>query len=163
NISEFYISNRNILDEIKNELSDKYFGEINEVNSDNLYDIEFIESHFNQELLYLSNNFNDYFTKIEKAGIDEHFKEFFLEDVARVPVTDLDTKRRLLSTKAEDMIYAERGTVENILWTQPLARLAESFLNKVPNVIISGAKGAGKTLIFTYLIKSRNWENFLSK
>lgn len=162
NISEVYYVNRTLLDDIKNDLSYRYFEDSDSAKSDSIEDIEFIESVFNPDLLTLSNKFEEYFMRLEKAGISTKFTLNIQEDIVEL-VGDLTSKRTTLRDKTEALIFAERGTADDILWTQPLKRLAESFSTKLPNVVISGAKGAGKTLIFTNLLKTKNWKAFMEK
>lgn len=163
NISEVYYTNKDLLDDIKNDLTNRYFGDINDGDEDRLYVIDFIESIFNPDLLALSNNFDEYFSRLAKAGMDTRFNFEVVEDLPDISVNELTNKRTELRDRTEGLIFAERGTADNILWTQPLKRLAESFSTKLPSVVVSGAKGAGKTLIFTNLLKAKYWKSFLEK
>lgn len=59
--------------------------------------------------------------------------------------------------------FAESTELGHLLVTEPLLNLGKHFSRDVPNALIIGAKGAGKTFTFRQLVQSRNWQSFLDK
>ncbi len=74
----------------------------------------------------------------------------------------LDEVRALRDTcKAYE--FAESGQGTELLITEPIRNLAQSFTNTLPTAISIGAKGAGKTFIYLQIARFKYWENFLGK
>ncbi len=61
------------------------------------------------------------------------------------------------------MEYAENNEISNFMVTLPMKNLVRKFKYQVPNAVILGAKGSGKTFIYFQLIRSILWENFIDK
>lgn len=59
--------------------------------------------------------------------------------------------------------FAEGGQSTQILATEPLLNLGKHFANDLPNVLMIGAKGAGKTFTFRQVVQASSWQVFLSK
>lgn len=59
--------------------------------------------------------------------------------------------------------YSEGGQESPILAIEPLLNLGKHFANELPNVLMIGAKGAGKTFTFRQVVRSASWKNFLQK
>jgi len=59
--------------------------------------------------------------------------------------------------------FAEGASVAAILATEPLLNLGKHFAHDLPNVLMIGAKGAGKTFTFRQVVQSNTWANFLGK
>lgn len=55
------------------------------------------------------------------------------------------------------------GASPTILATEPLLNLGKHFAHELPNVLMIGAKGAGKTFTFRRVVQSKTWANFLAK
>lgn len=62
-----------------------------------------------------------------------------------------------------DAEFAEGGQATRILATEPLLNLGKHFANDLPNVLMIGAKGAGKTFTFRQVVQAGSWQVFLSK
>ena len=63
----------------------------------------------------------------------------------------------------EDAEFAEGARESKILAIEPLLNLGKHFANELPNVLMIGAKGAGKTFTFRQLVRSISWRAFLEK
>lgn len=59
--------------------------------------------------------------------------------------------------------FAEGASDVAILATEPLLNLGKHFEHELPNVLMIGAKGAGKTFTFRQVVQSQNWSVFLGK
>ncbi|OZB57168.1 MAG: ATPase [Halothiobacillus sp. 14-56-357] len=59
--------------------------------------------------------------------------------------------------------FAEGGQEVPILATEPLLNLGKHFANDLPNALMIGAKGAGKTFTFRQVILAGSWQAFLGK
>lgn len=59
--------------------------------------------------------------------------------------------------------FAESTELGNLLAIEPLLNLGKHFAKEVPNALMIGAKGAGKTFTFRQLVQSGGWEAFLEK
>ncbi|MGM9572129.1 MAG: P-loop ATPase, Sll1717 family [bacterium] len=64
---------------------------------------------------------------------------------------------------ANSQITAEENIQFNVLLTQPINNLIKKFTNMVPNTVVLGAKGAGKTFLYRELLQDKYWEIFCYK
>lgn len=80
--------------------------------------------------------------------------------------TDASSKQQLamrLHKVCTDAEFAEGGQATPILATEPLLNLGKHFANDLPNVLMIGAKGAGKTFTFRQVVQAGSWQAFLGK
>ncbi|MBQ9119303.1 MAG: hypothetical protein IJY09_04485 [Lachnospiraceae bacterium] len=68
-----------------------------------------------------------------------------------------------LHTIARDEVTTEAGSSTNMLATSSLKEIAKSFHDTLPKIVISGAKGSGKTYVYRQLLLSKTWENFVNR
>lgn len=59
--------------------------------------------------------------------------------------------------------FADSSATSTILATEPLLNLGKHYANELPNLLMIGAKGAGKTFTFRQLVGAGTWESFLGK
>ena len=59
--------------------------------------------------------------------------------------------------------FAEGSQASSILATEPLLNLGKHFAHDLPNVLMIGAKGAGKTFTFRQVVLAGSWKAFLGK
>lgn len=59
--------------------------------------------------------------------------------------------------------FAENDEVSTMLATEPLRNLGKHYSKELANVVMIGAKGAGKTFTFRQLVKLQKWSAFLEK
>lgn len=75
--------------------------------------------------------------------------------------------RQDTSSKLRDVCeaaqFAEGSSETAILATEPLLNLGKHFAHDLPNVLMIGAKGAGKTFTFRQVVQSNTWSKFLKK
>ena len=61
---------------------------------------------------------------------------------------------------AEEEVTAEGSSSANILATSSIREIVRNFRNTVPRIVVSGAKGAGKTYIYKQLLAAKTWGKF---
>lgn len=59
--------------------------------------------------------------------------------------------------------FAEGTSAAAILATEPLLNLGKHFAHDLPNVLMIGAKGAGKTFTFRQVVQLNTWSKFLGR
>lgn len=59
--------------------------------------------------------------------------------------------------------FAESDAAAPILATEPLLNLGKHFAKELPNLLMIGAKGAGKTFTYRQLARTGSWQVFLEK
>lgn len=59
--------------------------------------------------------------------------------------------------------FADSGSVAAILATEPLLNLGKHYSKELPNLLMIGAKGAGKTFTYRQLVRTQSWRRFLEK
>lgn len=72
------------------------------------------------------------------------------------------TASRLLEV-CQSAEFAEGAYAAEILATEPLINLGKHFAHELPNVLMIGAKGAGKTFTFRQVVQSNTWSKFLGR
>lgn len=70
---------------------------------------------------------------------------------------------RRLHSVCEQAQFAESGASAPILATEPLLNLGKYHAKELPNLLMIGAKGAGKTFTYRQLVGSGKWGSFLEK
>ena len=59
--------------------------------------------------------------------------------------------------------YAEHSGSDDWLVTEPLRNLGKHFSKDIPNAVLVGAKGAGKTFTYLQICKSKTWSKYLER
>lgn len=68
-----------------------------------------------------------------------------------------------LSQVCEKAQFAESDAAAPILATEPLLNLGKHYAKELPNLLVIGAKGAGKTFTYRQLVRTGSWQLFLEK
>ncbi|HBF29741.1 KGGVGR-motif variant AAA ATPase [Rhizobium sp.] len=92
--------------------------------------------------------------------------EMLYEKPAILPPATAPAKNELaakLKRICETAQFAEGNNSPQILATEPLRNLGKHFSKEIPNLLMIGAKGAGKTFTYMQLLRSKNWSDFLEK
>lgn len=61
---------------------------------------------------------------------------------------------------AEKQINAEGNSEFKVLMTNSINNLMKKYTNSVPQVIVLGEKGSGKTFLFREMIRNQTWQSF---
>lgn len=88
-----------------------------------------------------------------------------------LPTTDAEqagaSSRQMTASRLREVSqaaeFAEGTSAAAILATEPLLNLGKHFAHDLPNVLMIGAKGAGKTFTFRQVVQSNTWSKFLGK
>lgn len=59
--------------------------------------------------------------------------------------------------------FAESSANSPILATEPLLNMGKHYAEELPNLLVIGAKGAGKTFTFRQVVRARSWQGFREK
>ena len=64
---------------------------------------------------------------------------------------------------AENQIAAEGSGTFEVLMTESIQNLIRKYKNSIPNTVIMGAKGSGKTFLYREILRERYWEKFVER
>lgn len=122
---------------------------------------------FNGALSALSSRWREAILQIHAAELPQQMPDLlaFLPDPQRdlkslPPVRSIEEERSKLANFAERLIHAETSAGSEFLSTTALRNLASDHKNELPNVVVVGAKGAGKTYTFLQALRSKTWKTF---
>ena len=62
---------------------------------------------------------------------------------------------------AANQITAEGNGAFDVLMTDSIQNLLKKYKNAIPNTVIMGAKGSGKTFLYREILRNLSWEKFL--
>jgi hypothetical protein len=79
------------------------------------------------------------------------------------PGVSYDEVRKTLEVLATDVEFAESGRGDKFLRIPPLRALARQFQDTVPNAVVVGNKGAGKTYTCLQVVRSGKWSAFVER
>ncbi|MEV4078874.1 KGGVGR-motif variant AAA ATPase [Nonomuraea fuscirosea] len=129
-------------------------------------------SPFREELLALPASWESVLRVLEHCGIANALEPIVptpsmstKEDVSSGEA-DYDSMRRELAETAQQLIYAERkglSSAGGCLVTDPLRRLLSDHRTEPPLVLVVGAKGAGKTFLYSKACVARTWSSFAER
>jgi MinD-like ATPase involved in chromosome partitioning or flagellar assembly len=64
---------------------------------------------------------------------------------------------------ASEQITAEGNASFKVLMTDSIQNLIKKYKTDVPNTVVMGAKGSGKTFLYREILRSEYWESFIEK
>lgn len=64
---------------------------------------------------------------------------------------------------ASNQITAEGNGTFEVLMTESIQNLIRKYKNSIPNTVIMGAKGSGKTFLYREILKDQYWEKFVER
>lgn len=68
---------------------------------------------------------------------------------------------RCIHESAKYQITAEGNGAFKVLMTESIQNLIKKYKNCIPNTVIMGAKGSGKTFLYREIIRNQFWEKFI--
>lgn len=86
-----------------------------------------------------------------------------MPDVAEGSVESRQQRAKRLHEVCRAAEFADSSAESRILATEPLLNLGKHYSRELPNILMIGAKGAGKTFTFRQLVNAGSWQQFLSK
>ena len=81
--------------------------------------------------------------------------------VASAESSSRQTQAHALHKVCKAAEFADSGVTATILATEPLLNLAKHHTKELPNLLMIGAKGAGKTFTYRQLVRAGSWQSFL--
>jgi len=133
---------------------------------------EWLESEFNETLMSIS-SVRQALEALKQSSLHEDAQDWSSSlslstkaqpertEAASVP-SSRDAAQTLHSI-CEHIQFAERDTSSEMLITEPLRNLGKHYSSDLPNAVIVGAKGAGKTFTFKQVSDARTWHEFLRR
>lgn len=125
-----------------------------------------VELPFASELVHLE-SFSQILDKLDGRDFYHNIyrlvEEFYLGNSyvqESNPMEHRDEMIHAIHKLAENQINAEQNTEFHVLMTKPIANLIKKFHASVPQVVVIGAKGAGKTFLYRELLRVKKWETF---
>lgn len=64
---------------------------------------------------------------------------------------------------ASEQITAEGNATFRVLMTDSIQNLIKKYRTDVPNTVVMGAKGSGKTFLYREILRNQYWESFIEK
>lgn len=131
---------------------------------------EVVVSEYDVDLVTLPLGWSSTLALLDKAGLPQRLRVL----VERSPISGagasasqaalpLAEVRRRLAERAEQQIFAETGEATDFLRIEPLIRLAQDHRTRLPVVVVTGAKGAGKTYTFFQILLAQTWSAFTQR
>lgn len=132
--------------------------------------LETFESTFSADLMAFR-DFEHAFSSLKRSSLIEGANRWFqansTEDTNASPqitsVAQLDEQARSLAEICKAKQFAETQDPGGLLATEALRNLGRAFSEEVPNAVLIGAKGSGKTFSYLQISYSRQWSDFLKK
>lgn len=132
-----------------------------------------IESEYDQSLLGL-NDFSEALEVMNKSQTIQKACSILLSKFAVQSIdSNTDTLKgetslrtgavKKLADYINKLIYAENQKETDFLVTNAYRGLASSFLQQIPNAVVMGAKGSGKTFLFKALADIGQWKIFCER
>lgn len=127
-----------------------------------------IVSPLYDSLLVLPNNWDDIRELIKKSGLFDNISPIALSyqipsSETFLPEDEISIAREKMLERVPDLIYAEKHLPPGFYQSQPIRNLANRHRTRLPNLVVVGAKGAGKTFLFRQILRNRNWKSFLGE
>lgn len=88
---------------------------------------------------------------------------YFLSERFQISTNDnsRDSIINQLNEFSKKQITAEGNGAYKVLMTESLQNLIRAFKNRIPNTVVIGAKGSGKTFLYREILRRKYWENFI--
>ncbi|MCI8517726.1 MAG: hypothetical protein HFG75_12830 [Hungatella sp.] len=143
---------------------DKYISDENRSITDNLV----TELPFASELVHLESlqkimknlSGRDFYNNIEKIVRNSYCAGS--RQSQRADELTRETAVKRIHRLAERQITAEGNEALEVLMTEPVKNLIKRYRNSVPNTVIMGAKGSGKTFLYREILRKQSWEKFVA-
>lgn len=123
------------------------------------------ELPFASELIHLS-SFQQIMKKLEEREMYKNINDFVMNRYGTTMATDEGIKNREavvqeINQLAEKQVVAEGNGQVAVLLTQPISNLIRKYTDVVPQAVILGAKGSGKTFLYKKMICEKTWQSFM--
>jgi len=124
-----------------------------------------ISPHYDS-LLILPNDWSTLKSLIQKSGLAGNINDLaqsFLITPGKFTAdsSSLQVGREKMLEILPNLIYAEKHLPGHFYKSNAIRNLANKNRTRLPNLVVIGAKGAGKTFLFRQILRSEKWESFL--
>lgn len=128
-----------------------------------------ISPHYDS-LLVLPNNWQSLKSLIQTSGLMKNIaplaKSYLMVESEKNDILSdeliISSRMRMLEV-LPDLVYAEKHLPKAFYKSNAIRNLANRNRTRIPNLVVIGAKGAGKTFLFRQILRSERWENFLEQ
>ncbi|MER7153900.1 KGGVGR-motif variant AAA ATPase [Streptomyces lydicus] len=130
-------------------------------------------SPFKEELLALPSSWDSVLDVLSACGVADGLESLLPAPVSRMTTgsapgmaVDYGQLRRNLARTADNLVYAEHNGLSSaggFLVTEPLRRLLADHRTELPQALVVGAKGAGKTFMYAKACAARKWQTFAAQ
>lgn len=79
-----------------------------------------------------------------------------------LPLEEIRDTLEKLHNLANQEVTAEGNTSSKMLSTGPIREIIRDYGNTIPQIVILGAKGSGKTYVYKQMLTNKNWQGFLN-
>ncbi len=135
--------------------------------------VEWLEADFAAPLMSIS-SVREAFEKLKLSSLYTNAQEWSSSRDQSTKIENTVSRGKQVNTASkpdvdalyrvcEKVQFAEKNESESLLVTDPLRNLGKHFSVTLPNVVLSGAKGAGKTFTFLQVCKAKTWDQFLTR
>ena len=135
--------------------------------------VEWLEADFSASLMSIA-SVREAFDKLKQSSLYLTSAQDWARNVAESRSVLLSAKTALgdaVDGKAPakalfdlcEKEYAEHSGTDDWLVTEPLRNLGKHFAKDIPNAVLVGAKGAGKTFTYLQICKSKTWSRYLAR
>lgn len=121
---------------------------------------------FTQEydnLKSLPNKWNEVNELIERSKLDEHISKLGFKSLVKKVSQDWENSLTKLKITTEKLIFAETSTSDSFFVNNSIKNIATGFRVDLPIAVVVGAKGSGKTFLFSQIFNSKYWSRFVNK
>lgn len=124
-----------------------------------------VRLHFESPLIHLG-NFQEICSVLSGGNLESSMNEiakslFEQTEEGKLEEGDIRNTLERIYKLAEAEVTAEGNASANMLSTSSLREIAKDFSDNIPQIVILGAKGAGKTYIYKQILAKQNWGAFL--
>lgn len=135
-----------------------------------LRDEYFMELGFDKTFVRTT-DFNSLCEKLKGSELaslmDKQMKSLFIDEQKDETIFADEGKAREILKRIYEISYAEttaEGTSSaNMLVTSSIKEMVKNFKTELPRIVVSGAKGSGKTYIYKQLLQAKTWESFIEQ
>lgn len=129
-------------------------------------DVPFVISPHYESLLVLPNDWGALKLLINRSGLADKIRDlaqsFLITPVESLPdESKLEAGRTKMLETLPDLIYAEKHLPTHFYRSNAIRNLANKNRTRLPNLVVIGAKGSGKTFLFRQILRSKDWKEFL--
>ena len=158
------------IQKIENQIVEEVESGADTDNATFLRDEYFMELGFDKALVRIT-DFNTLCEKLKGSELaslmNEQMKNLFKSETKDEIIFEDEDKVRGILKRIHDIAYeettAEGTSSANMLVTSSIKELVKNFKTELPRIVVSGAKGSGKTYIYKQLLQAKTWEKFIEQ